>query len=364
VDDIVDRIYEASVIPELWVDVLDRIAAIAHCDGGILIAADPSQAVRAVSSDCLSPMLRAFINEGWMRQNIRASRLRPMNYSGFVVDLDIVSAEEAETDPLYVHCLRKHGGGVGTGTVIPAPSGDVIIFNIERSYKKGFVDREVLPALDAIRPHLARSALLSIRLGLERARAMTEALGRLDLPAAVLASSGRVISTNTLLDKMHGQFILAAGGRIAISHRPANELFQAILGHSIHNGADLRPHSIPVPSVGDLTACVAHLVPVRRQARDIFTGAANIFVVTSLTNPKAPPAHILYGLFDLSPAEAKVAQSLVEGLTLEEIATANNLSRETIRKQLRAVLTKTGTNRQAELVGLLAGAQIRAHGLK
>jgi len=363
VDDIVDRIYEAAVIPDLWVDILDRIAAIAQCDGGILIAADPNQNVRAVSSDCLSPMLRAFISEGWMRQNIRAERLRPMNYSGFVVDLDVVTAEEAETDPLYVNCLRKYGGGAGTGTVIPAPSGDLIIFNIERSYKKGFVDRQVLPKLDALRPHLARSALLSLRLGLERARAMTEALGRLDLPAAVLDSSGRVISTNALLDKMHDQFIPAAGGRLAISYRPANDLFQAVLGKSMSNVVDLQSYSIPVPSVGDHAACVAHLVPVRRQARDIFTGAANIFVVTSLTSPKAPPAHILHGLFDLSPAEAKVARGLVEGLTIEKISVANNLSRETIRNQLKAVLTKTGTNRQAELVGLLAGAHIRARGL-
>jgi DNA-binding CsgD family transcriptional regulator len=190
---------------------------------------------------------------------------------------------------------------------------------------------------------------------------MTEALSRLALPAAVLASTGRVISTNGLFDKMRNQFIPVAGGRLAISHRGANDLLQAALGKSVHNGSDLRTYSIPVPSAGDLAACVAHLVPVRRQARDIFTGAANIFVVTSLTSPEAPPAHILNGLFDLSPAEAKVAQSLVEGRSLEEIAMADRLSRETVRKQLRAVFSKTGTRRQAELVGLLAGAQIRAH---
>ena len=312
VDDIVDRIYEAAVIPDLWTDILDRIADIAQCDGGILIAADPSQSIRAVSSERLSPMLRAFINEGWMRQNIRAERLRPLNYSGFVVDLDVVTPEEAETDPFYVNCLRKHGGGVGTGTVIPAPSGDLIIFNIERSYKRGFVDRAVLPALDALRPHLARSALLSLRLGLERARAMTEALARLDLPAAVLAANGRIISTNALLDKIQAQFIQAASGRLAISHRPANELLEVALAHSARNGAEFQSHSIPVPLLDDLPACVAHLIPVRRQARDIFTGAASIFVVTSLTSPKAPPTHILYGLFDLVRLKQKLRRELLK----------------------------------------------------
>jgi DNA-binding CsgD family transcriptional regulator len=361
VNDIVDRIYEASVIPDLWVDVLDRISAIADCDGGILIAADPSKNVRAVSSECLSPMLRAFIEEGWMHQNIRAARLAPLNYSGFVVDLDIVTPEEAETDPLYVNCLRKFGGGVGTGTVIPAPTGDVIIFNIERSYRKGFVDRRVLRELDALRPHLARSALLSVRLGLERARAMTEALGRIELPAAVLTADGRVLATNALLDGMQTRFVFGAGGRLLISHRPANELFQAALGKSGPGDPGLQTYSIPIPALDDVEPSVAHLVPLRRQARDIFNGAAYLLVVTTITTPSAPPTHILHGLFDLSPAEAKVAQSLFEGQTVEEIAIANSLSRETIRKQLKAVLTKTGTNRQSELVGLLSGAQIRAH---
>lgn len=360
-DEIIDRIYEASVIPNLWIDVLDRLASIAHCDGGILIAADTRQAVRAISSDCLSQMVDAFVHEGWMRQNIRASRLQPKNHAGFVVDLDIVSAEEAEIDPFYVHCLRKYGGGVGTGTVIPVPTGDVIIFNIERSYKKGFLDRDVLPALDVLRPHLARSALLSVRLGLERARTMTEALGLLDLPGAVLTASGRVLSTNSLLDGLHQQFSLSAGGSLMIAHRPANALFEAALQNSSDADFASYPQSFPVPSTASCTACVAHLVPLRRQARDIFSGAANLFVVTPVGVPQAPSAHILHGLFDLSPAEARVAQRIVEGNSIEEIAKANNVSRETVRNQVKSVLAKTGTSRQAELVGLLMGAQIRAH---
>lgn len=361
-DDIVDRIYEASVIPDLWTDILDRLAAVGQCDGGILIATDPQQTHRAVSSDCYSSMLKAYIDEGWICQNIRGARLGPQSFSGFVVDLDMVTPEEAETDALYVDCLRKHGGGVGTLTVIPAPTGDLIIFSLERSYKKGFVDRAVLPALDALRPHLARSALLSVRLGLERARAMTETLKRLDLPGAVLSASGRVLSSNSLLDNMHEQFIPTAGGGLAISHRPANDLFRKALLGSPNASDGGQSYSIPVPATENAAACVAHLLPVRRQARDIFTGAANIFVVTSVSSPMAPPAHILFGLFDLSPAEARVAQKIVQGSSVEEIASDHKISRETVRNQLKAVFAKTGTSRQVELVGLVMGAQIRPHG--
>ena len=357
-EEVIDRIYEASVIPDLWIGVLDRLAAIAGCDGGILISVDTHQSVRALSSDCLAPMTRAFIDEGWMRQNIRASRFTSMNYTGFIVDHDIVTPEEAETDPLYVEVLRRHGGGRGTGTLIPVPSGDLIIFNIERSYKKGLVDRGVLPALDSLRPHLARSALLAVRLGLERARAMTETLSKLALPGAVLGANGRVLSANSLLEEMHRQFIPAAGGRLAISHQPAQEIFQAAIGNSARDGANAQTCSIPIPATEDSAACVVHLLPVLRQARDIFNGASTLLVVTSLTNPKAPPAQVLSGLFDLSPAEARVARGLVEGNSIEDIAKATNLSRETIRTQLKFIFAKTGTKRQAELVGLLTGAQI------
>src|SRR5262249_1022171 len=159
------------------------------------------------------------------------------------------------TDPFYVNCLRKHGGGVGTGTVIPAPSGDLIIFNIERSYKKGFVDREVLPALDSLRPHLARSACLAVRLGLERARAMTETLSTLELPGAVLDANGRVLSANSLLERMHSQFKPAALGRLTIAHRRAHDLFLAALETSADNGGiDAQSYSFPIPANEDCPA--------------------------------------------------------------------------------------------------------------
>ena len=44
--------------------------------------------------------------------------------------------------------------------------------------------------------------------------------------------------------------------------------------------------------------------------------------------------------------EANVARRLVEGHSVGEIAAANSLSRETIRRQLKPVLEKTGKDRQ------------------
>lgn len=58
-------------------------------------------------------------------------------------------------------------------------------------------------------------------------------------------------------------------------------------------------------------------------------------------------------LFDLSPAEARLARLLADGLSMEEAAVHLGVSRNTVRSQLQAIFAKTGTNRQGELVRLL-----------
>jgi DNA-binding CsgD family transcriptional regulator len=353
-EELLDRIYEASIIPELWVDVLDRMAPIVGCDGGLLFVADSNGEIRFLASECFKPLMSAFVNEGWMTRNIRAVRLATMNYPGFVIDSDVVTQEEIDTDPLYVDFLRKHGGGYGTGSVISVPSKEMLVFDFERHWKAGPLDRTGISTLDRLRPHLARSALISTRLGMERAHAMACTLNDLGLPGAVLKSDGSVLAANTLFETLNKQFVALASGRVGIKHLAAQNLLVSALTPSAP-GISGSNYSIAIPADEDHGACIAHLVPIKRQARDIFSGAAFLLIVTPLAAPRAPSSGILNGLFDLSPAEARTARNLVEGKNMEEIALAYGLSRETIRTQLKAILGKTGMRRQSELVGLFAG---------
>ena len=57
----------------------------------------------------------------------------------------------------------------------------------------------------------------------------------------------------------------------------------------------------------------------------------------------------LAALFDLTPAEARVARGVAEGLDLDALARARGVSVQTVRAQLKAVFRKTGTSRQNEL---------------
>ena len=113
--------------------------------------------------------------------------------------------------------------------------------------------------------------------------------------------------------------------------------------------------SFPVRDTGAETMMVAHVVPIRLSARDIFVRCAAVLVLTPVTLPRALPVELVQSLFDLTPAEARVARSLSAGETVENIASIGGVSLNTIRTQVRGVLEKTGCRRQAEVVALLSG---------
>jgi pimeloyl-ACP methyl ester carboxylesterase/DNA-binding CsgD family transcriptional regulator len=61
---------------------------------------------------------------------------------------------------------------------------------------------------------------------------------------------------------------------------------------------------------------------------------------------------MLRSAFDLTPAEAEVMQALAEGQSLSDIAAVRARSIETVRAQLKAIMAKTETRSQSELVRL------------
>ncbi len=69
-------------------------------------------------------------------------------------------------------------------------------------------------------------------------------------------------------------------------------------------------------------------------------------------------ARQLMELFELSPAEARLTRALCQGDSLEVYALDQGLKLPTLRSQLRAVFAKTGTDRQASLLRLIAGIPV------
>jgi DNA-binding CsgD family transcriptional regulator len=354
---LLDVIYEAAAIPELWPAVLDRLAEMAGAVGTFLITTDP-RTLRWTSSESVRQLGLDFLEGRWHENNPRMERLVQRRHAGFLREIDMFTAAEMDSDPTFTQLLRPRGFGWAAGAVVQVPSDDMLAFSIERRFADGPIDHDVIAELNALRPHLARAALMSARLRLERAQGMAESLTTMGLPSAVLLGDGKVVATSPLFEQLGGQIVSRAFGRIALSHAGANALLSKAIENLNAGQFQFGARSIAVPSDGDNAAIVIHLIPVRRSAHDIFGPAMGILVITPLGSSQALPAELLNGLFDLSPAEIRAANGLLEGKSIEGLAAGHGLSRETIRSQVKAVLAKTGTTKQSDLVALLANVNI------
>jgi DNA-binding CsgD family transcriptional regulator len=353
-DTLIDRIYEAAVIPELWTDVLDDLARIGGGAGALLFAVE-GQEVRTATTRSLADMIHDYIKDGWPARSSRAARLFAAQHAGFLGDLDVYTREEIEREPVFTEFLRPRGLGWGVATAIPVPSGDMLVFDVEREFVAGPVDAATVRRLDALRPHLARAALISARLRLERARAVVDSLDALGLPGAMLGPFGRIAATNKGFEELIPDVILDTRRRMKLAQPGANELLAQALESIGQIGDDGGVRSIAVAATGPTPPLVVHLMPLRRAANDVFSHASCLVVATPVQPGKVPTAEVLQALFDLTPAEARVARGIASSQRIEDLAARGGVTRETIRMQLKSVLAKTGTARQAELVALLAG---------
>lgn len=366
-DNILDRIYEAAIIPDLWPEVLDNIATLSQMEGGVLYAVTPqltslgtvvlSPVPRWTASKAVASHVEAFVRDGWLERNTRAERSVKLSHPGFVTDLDLFTIDELTDEPLYQYA-RQRGLGWYAGLATRVPTGDVMIFDFERCYSTGPVSRETVAQLDMLKGHLSRAALISARLGFERAKAATETLDLLGLPAAVLSAQHRILSSNKLLEAFIPSIVhQRAMGRMHLVDKKADHLFTNALTaleiSTILPSPVTQVFSIPVAAKDEQSAIVVHIIPVRRAARDIFAAAASVIIVTPVSRANVPSATVIQALFDLTPAEARIANLLAGGATINEIALTSNTTRGTVRNQLKSVFHKTGVSRQADLMSLL-----------
>ncbi len=352
--ELIDSIYECAMLPELWPGVLDRLAASAGARGGLLFTAN-SSVVNWTSSEALRGGMMRFVSSDLLARGERGNRLIAARHAGFLRDLDLY-ADEANLgqDPMYRDLLWPAGLGWAAGTAMQVPTGDNLILTVERDRARGPVEPSAVKYLDALRPHLARSALLSARLQLERARVASETLALLGLAALVIDGGGKVVAANALAETLGDRINWRARNRISLKDAAADALLQQAMSQL---GADAAgaPRSFAIRKTDTLPGMIAHVVPIRGTARDLFVRCAAILVLTPVAMPQGPPVELVQSLFDLTPAEARVARNLVSGDTVDDIAAQGGVSSNTVRTQVRGILGKTGCRRQTEVIALLSG---------
>jgi len=357
VSEIEERIYEATLIPDVWPQLLGELALLADAPAGLVMGfpLDDLNAAKLVTSPGFDAVGARYNAEGWGEKNGRFAR-GVANGSAFeprfISEEDIYDTAPFDDEPLYRDLLLPAGLGRSIGTVFSHAHGDVVIVTFERRYQDGPVGASVRELLDALRPHFARSSLLAYRLDFGRVTTAVQILEQLGLPAAAVKSDGTVTIAGQMFDAGSATMTTRMRDKIALHDARAQEMLSNALAHIRTSGGGVL--SIPLRERGELVRKVLHLVPIKRSAHDLFVAADAMLVVSESSDQPPNRGGVLQALFDLTPREAQVAAAIAQGRTVREIAALHGASHETVRNQLRVVLAKTGCGRQSDLTRLVA----------
>jgi DNA-binding CsgD family transcriptional regulator len=178
-----------------------------------------------------------------------------------------------------------------------------------------------------------------------------ESLGR---GALLLDAQSRVLALNSCTQLGDGLDI--ANGSLRAVHLADRQKLGRALAATIaaaRSGTPsasmcvVRRPSGSLPWVLDVIACKDAMVSLHSRA-------AALLLITDLERPSRMSRLRLQEIFGLTMTEAKLAQELASGRTLQEAAARLAISVGHARQRLKSVFHKTGVSRQPELVALLA----------
>ncbi len=204
---------------------------------------------------------------------------------------------------------------------------------------------EEFEVLEHLAPHLKRAFRVQRRLAASWQR--SEALDRLRDGVVLVDRDARVLFANPAAEALltANDGLRTERGALAAPLSAQTAALRALIAGQ---GGSL---SLPRPGRAPLGIVV---VPMRSEASWLIgeRPAALVFIANADGNP-APPSQRLQAMFGLTPAQAALAREIARGDGLDAAAGRLGVARATARAHLAEVFAKTGTNRQAELVGLL-----------
>jgi DNA-binding CsgD family transcriptional regulator len=178
------------------------------------------------------------------------------------------------------------------------------------------------------------------------------ALDEVRVPLFALDVAGKLAFVNSAGDALirSQRWVKAVGNALAASAGllKAAAFRQALANLKLGRGSTvLLTDGLSRAQAVMTTVPLTSLSPLRTAQKHI---SGFVWIVPTAGQPT--PVNKLGRLFDLTPAEIRLFQQLVDGESLRDAAETLHISFHTARTQLKTVLRKTGRRTQAQLLAL------------
>lgn len=213
-----------------------------------------------------------------------------------------------------------------------------------------------LGALRRLLPHFQRAGRLAQRLAKAHHEGFLDAFAALDCGALLLDGNGRVMRLNAKAESLLEPGLRLRLGALSAVDRKSDASLQALIRSAIARSLPAAARTIDTVVVTGTIAPpqIVYAVPLVRSAADLFQHAAAALIIACPALGNRSVEGFVQAAFGFTCAEAAVAMALYEGHDVEDIARMRAVRPSTVRAQVKSMLAKTHTRRQAELVALLA----------
>lgn len=268
---------------------------------------------------------------------------------------DLVSDAEFQETEFYRDWCRHLDVFYVVGAVFPSGQNELGVLGIHRPRSAGAYEADDQDAVSRFMPHLQRA--LRIRHQLTQAavqrRVSDATLDRCDTAALLVTAAGVIVYTNRRAEALlaDGTAVCQCNGRLIGTRRSDDARLAALIrAAACMTDAQSRDGIMAMRRM-DQSPLTILVAPFRLSWAGYPAAGAIVFIRDPGRSISAIAT--LQALFHFTPAEARIAQALANGLSIGEIGAAHGVSLHTVRKQLKIILAKTGTHRQAQCVAVI-----------
>ncbi|MDZ4790345.1 MAG: helix-turn-helix transcriptional regulator [Hyphomicrobiales bacterium] len=360
---LISRIYDASLDRKLWKGVVEECCLfIGGPAGNLFFCKDSAQNPEAFFAWGTDNAFQSLYNQKYTKMN-PIFPVTTFYAAGTVVSQsDILPHADMRQTRFHQEWLQPQGiTDALFGIIQKSPTGSSLLA-VRRYDGDPPVDARMRRRMALVLPHLQRAGRIGAARQFQDTKnaALTDTLAGLATAVFLVRADAKIVFANAAAQTMLSEMRVVRGYHSLLTAvcPDANVVLRhtfaaAALGDGAASGA------IAAPIVTkDGERWIAHVLPLqsgaRRDGADVYAVAAVFVRKVAVDTPRALEG--MSKLYRLTAGELRVLQALGEGCSVAAAADMLGVTESTVKTHLRHLFEKTGVNRQADLIKLLAGA--------
>lgn len=357
---LIGSVYDAAAEPTLWAPFLEQLAKTTRADSAALVMHNLGHEEHTVAAS-------------W-KTEAEADRLYQQHFgsvdvwtmkakskpAGYVCTSDsLFPTRELASTEFYNDFLSRYGIAHGMFGLVEHNEISVAGISLYRGLLSGEFRASDLETLNLLVPHIQRAFKLHFQFSQLKGRSegVEAALNMLATGVIFLGANGEVVLVNRSAQEQLGtkDGLFAARGKLSAAIGAESAHLQVLIHGALQIGGGIglsaggtilisrengRPLSVTVAPLREVNPSVTQRT------------AAVLFISDPDRNPEVP-ANMLQRCYGLTPAEGRLAILLLEGRSLKEAGDFCDVTYNTAKSQLKIIFSKTGVQRQGELIRLL-----------